>query len=123
MFIWYAGYDWMREEAPVCPGKISIMKMTLVSRYDDCKMVLSDPRFVRNRGRARGKGLSPLPFPMRVIAEMVGVSRDEAQEFARVMGTLTQGLTGIRGLSQVFVSQFVTALRPARCSGQQLAAR
>ncbi len=177
----YAWYEWMREEAPVCTGKISVMKVTLVSRYDDCKMVLSDPRFMRNRGTARGKGSSPMPFPlpksiaalaksmiiqddpehrrlrslvnkgfspravaaltdrvaglademldglsqkqgpidllsdyarpipMRVIADMVGVSRDEAQQFASIMGTLTQGLTGMKMIRTLFWD-----LRPAQ---------
>ena len=171
----------MREEAPVCAGKISIMKVTLVSRYDDCKMVLSDPRFMRNRGTARGKGSSPMPFPMpksiaalaksmiieddpehrrlrslvnqafspravaalsdrvtglteetldglsgkqgpidllsdyarpipmRVIADMVGVSGSKAQEFSKIMGTLTQGLTGMRMIRTLFWD-----LRPAQ---------
>ncbi len=164
----YLLYDWMLEEAPVCRGKISIMKVNLVSRYDDCRMVLSDPRFVRNRGRARGKGSSPLPFPMpksiaalaksmileddpehrrlrglvnkgfspravaaltdrvteladeildglskkdgpidllndyarpiplRVISDMVGVSGDEGRKFVDVVGTVTQGLSGLK---------------------------
>lgn len=61
----YDWYRWMLEEAPVCRGRISIMKLTLVARYEDCRMVLSDERFVRNRGRAKGKkNGSPLPFPM-----------------------------------------------------------
>ena len=60
----YDWYRWMLEEAPVFTGKISIMKIDLVSRYEDCRMVLTDDRFIRNRGRARGKGSSPLPFPM-----------------------------------------------------------
>jgi cytochrome P450 len=177
----YRFYDWMLEEAPVCTGKISVFKVSLVSRYDDCRTVLSDPRFVRNRGRARGKGSSPLPFPMpkaiaalaksmileddpehrrlrslvnkgfspravaalsdrvtglademldglsqkqgpidllndyarpipmRVIAGMVGVSGDEAQQFAEVMGTLTQGLTGMKMIRTLFWD-----LRPAQ---------
>ncbi|MDG2333201.1 MAG: cytochrome P450 [Myxococcota bacterium] len=170
----YLWYEWMREEAPVCAGKVSIMKVTLVSRYDDCKMVLSDPRFVRNRSTARGKGSNPLPFPMpksiaalaksmileddpehrrlrslvnqgfspravaalsdrvtglteetldglsgkegpidllndyarripmQVIADMVGVSSSEAKEFGNIMGTLTQGLTGMRMIRTLF---------------------
>jgi cytochrome P450 len=60
-------YDWYREaleQAPVCVGKISVMKLNLVLRYEDCRMLLTDDRFVRNRGRARGKGSSPLPFPV-----------------------------------------------------------
>ena len=61
----YEWYRWMLEEAPACMGKISVMKVNLVSRYEDCRMVLTDDRFIRNRGRARGKGgSSPLPFPM-----------------------------------------------------------
>jgi cytochrome P450 len=61
----YDWYRWMLEEAPVCEGKISVMKIHLVSRYEDCRMVLTDERFVRNRGRAKGKeGASALPFPL-----------------------------------------------------------
>ena len=59
-----AWYRWMLEEAPVCNGKVSVVKVKLVSRYDDCKMVLSDDRFMRNRGRARGKGSGSMPFPV-----------------------------------------------------------
>jgi cytochrome P450 len=158
-------YRWMLEEAPVCLGKISVMKVHLVARYDDCRSVLGDPRFIRNRGRAKGKGDGPLPFPLpksvaalaqsmileddpehrrlrnlvnkaftphsverltgrvesyshelidqlekrpsvdlladfarpvptRVIADMVGISADEALEFQRGLGVLTTGLTG-----------------------------
>ena len=49
-------YDWYRfllEEAPVCQGRVGFMKFNLVARYEDCRMVLGDERFVRNRGRAR----------------------------------------------------------------------
>ncbi len=60
----YDWYRWALEEAPACVGKISLLKLNLVSRYDDCRMVLTDDRFVRNRGRARGKGSNPLPFPI-----------------------------------------------------------
>jgi len=170
----YLWYDWMLEEAPVCRGKVSVMKVNLVSRYDDCRMVLNDPRFARNRGTARGKKSSPLPFPMpksiaalaksmiieddpehrrlrslvnkgfspravaaladrvtgladeildglsgaqgpidllnaysrpipmRVIAEMVGVSRADALRLGDIMGTLTQGLTGVRMIRTLF---------------------
>ena len=158
-------YRWMLEEAPVCRGRISVMKIVLISRYDDCRSVLGDRRLVRNRGLARGKSANPLPFPMskavaalaksmiieddpqhrrlrslvnkaftphavlrlasrveaiseevletlpkqrpfdlladyarpiptRVIAQMVGISRDEAAEFQRGLGVLTNGLTG-----------------------------
>ncbi|HXK24962.1 MAG TPA: cytochrome P450 [Myxococcota bacterium] len=60
-------YDWYRfllEHAPACRGKLSVLRVNLVARYDDCRTVLTDPRFLRNRGRAAGKGASPLPFPL-----------------------------------------------------------
>jgi len=61
----YDWYRWLLEEAPVCRGKVSLMKIALVARYEDCRMVLTDARFVRNRGRAKGKeGASPLPIPL-----------------------------------------------------------
>ena len=61
----YEWYRWLLEEAPVCRGKISVMKVDLVARYEDCRTVLRDPRFMRNRGRARGKAAAgPLPFPL-----------------------------------------------------------
>ncbi len=61
----YDWYRWMLEEAPVCQGKFSVVKITLVARYEDCRMVLTDERFVRNRGRAKGnENASPIPFPL-----------------------------------------------------------
>ncbi|MEE2664188.1 MAG: cytochrome P450 [Myxococcota bacterium] len=68
----YDWYRWMLEEAPVCQGKISLLKLNLVARYEDCRMVLTDERFVRNRGRAKGKeNANPLPIPLpRSIAAL-----------------------------------------------------
>lgn len=60
----YDWYRWMLEEAPVARGRI-VMKISLVSRYADCRLVLTDDRFGRNRGRAAGKAsASPLPIPL-----------------------------------------------------------
>jgi cytochrome P450 len=61
-------YDWYRvllEEAPACLGRMSALKVNLVARYEDCRLVLVDERLVRSRSRATGKGgASPLPFPL-----------------------------------------------------------
>ncbi|NRA06613.1 MAG: cytochrome P450 [Myxococcales bacterium] len=163
----YDWYRWMLEEAPLCRGKISIIKLNMVARYEDCRMVLTDDRFVRNRGRARGKSnASPVPFPLpksvsalarsmilednpehrrlrnlvnkaftpraverlskrveelshelldgierqgrvdlleayarpvptRVIAEMVGLSKEDVNQFKNSMRVLTEGMTGL----------------------------
>jgi len=110
----YDWYRWMLEEAPVCRGRISLLKFTLVSRYEDCRTVLSDERFVRNRGRARGKkDGSPLPFPLpRSIAALTRsmIYEDDPQHrrlrglvnkafSARAVGRLSQRVEVIsRGL-------------------------
>jgi len=170
----YAWYRWMLEEAPVCTARISVLKVNLVSRYEDCRSILSDPRFVRSRARARGKGgASPFPFPLpgsvmalamsmiveddpahrrlrnlvskaftaravarlsdrvenlthelldtldrsgpidlleeyarpipaRVISEMMGVDKDDADDLHHSMSVLTRGLSGLGILRTVF---------------------
>ena len=91
----YLWYEWMREEAPVCTGKISVMKVNLISRYEDCRMVLSDPRFLRNRGRARGKGSSPLPFPLpRSIAALAqSMILEDDPEHRRLRNLVNKGFS------------------------------
>jgi len=32
----YEIYEWLREEAPVSKGRISLLNVFVVSRYDDC---------------------------------------------------------------------------------------
>jgi cytochrome P450 len=62
----YAYYRWLREEAPVYKGKISIINAYFLSRYDDCVQMLKDPRFVRNRTTATGGRRLPFPTPKSV---------------------------------------------------------
>ena len=68
----YAYYRWLREEAPVYKGKVSVLNAYFLSRYEDCVNMLKDPRFVRNRSNATGKGGSlpfPLPKHIRLVAQ------------------------------------------------------
>lgn len=62
----YAHYKWLREEAPVYKGKLSLLNAYFVSRYEDCQFVLKDPRFVRNRSTATGGRRVPIPMPKSV---------------------------------------------------------
>lgn len=62
----YEYYKLLREEAPVCKGKVSVIDAYLISRYDDCVGFLKDPRFVRNRTTATGGGRFPIPMPKSV---------------------------------------------------------
>jgi cytochrome P450 len=67
----YDWYRWLLENQPACRARISVLRVNLVARYDDCRTVLTDPRFLRNRGRAVGKGSNPLPFPLpRAVAAL-----------------------------------------------------
>lgn len=66
----YEYYKWLREEAPVFKGKLSVIEVYAVSRYDDCLRILKDPRFVRNRTTATGGSRFPIPVPKSVITLM-----------------------------------------------------
>lgn len=62
----YAYYTWLRENAPVYKGKISVINAYLLSRYDDCVAMLKDSRFVRNRTTLTGGSRLPFPVPKSV---------------------------------------------------------
>ena len=51
----YEYYRWMREEAPVFQGKLSILDVYIISRYDDCVSFLKDPRFVPQPHDSNGR--------------------------------------------------------------------
>ncbi len=74
----YEYYQWMRQEAPVFHGKLSILDVYILSRYDDCVSFLKDPRFVRNRTTATGGSRMPFPVPKsaRLIAQSM-ITEDE----------------------------------------------
>ncbi len=58
-----AYYAYLRDEAPVYKGKVSVLSGYFLSRYEDCVNILKDPRVVRNRATATGGG-GRLPFPL-----------------------------------------------------------
>ncbi len=93
---WYAR---MREEAPVAQGRISLMRVTLVSRYEDCRFVLTDPRFVRNRARAMGKpggGALPFPLPKSIAALATSMIYEDDPEHRRHRDLVNQAFTARR---------------------------
>lgn len=93
----YEWYRWMLEEVPVCQGKISLLKVNLVTRYEDCRMVLTDERFVRNRGRATGKAsdVSPLPFPLpkSIVALTKSMIMEDDPEHRRLRNLVNKAFT------------------------------
>ena len=96
----YAYYQWLREEAPVCRGKISVMKAYFLSRYDDCVVFVQDPRFVRNRTTATGGGRFPFPLPRSVAALAQSMITEDEPEHRRLRGLVQKAFTA-RALSDL----------------------
>jgi cytochrome P450 len=86
----YEYYAWMREEAPVCPGRISLFRLKLLSRYEDCARVAKDERFLRNRTRAVGGSRFPIPLPKSVQAVAYSMIVEDDPEHRRLRGLVNQ---------------------------------
>ena len=69
----YAYYKWLREESPVFQGKFITTDSYVLSRYEDCVMMLNDPRFIRDRTTITGgsKSFIPLPLPSFTLPKSV----------------------------------------------------
>lgn len=74
----YEYYKWLREHSPVHVGKISVIKIFLLSRYEDCLSLTKDPRFLRNRSTITGGGKFPFPLPksMSLVADSMIIEDD-----------------------------------------------
>ncbi|MEM9174661.1 MAG: cytochrome P450 [Myxococcota bacterium] len=93
------GYARLREDAPVADGRVSLMRIKLVSRYEDCRLVLTDPRFVRNRARAMGKTggrALPVPLPKSIAAIATSMIYEDDPEHRRHRNLVNQAFTARR---------------------------
>jgi cytochrome P450 len=85
-----AYFTWLREETPVCRASVSIMKVFVVSRYEDCVSILKDDRFVRNTG----KGLPlPIPLPKSVKLMMKNMITQDGTEHRRLRNLVHKAFT------------------------------
>ena len=66
----YEYFEWIRENEPVWKGRMFVMPIACLSRYQDCADMLRDERFIRNRSVATGGG-SRLPFPVPKSIELM----------------------------------------------------
>ena len=89
----YEYYKWMREEAPVFHGKISVIDSYVLSRYDDCVNFLKDPRFVRNRTTATGGGRMPFPMPQSVQLMAQSMITEDEPDHRRLRNLVHQAFT------------------------------
>ena len=96
-----AYFKWLREEAPVYQGKLSILKGYFLSRYSDCVDFVQDPRFVRNRSTARGGGSRfPIPLPKSMAALGTSMITEDDPEHRRLRN-LVQKVFTARSLSRL----------------------
>ena len=86
----YEYYAWMRESAPVCPARVSLLRMQVVSRYEDCVALVKDPRFVRNRTTAMGGKRFPIPMPKSVAMLAQSMIQEDDPEHRRLRGLVNQ---------------------------------
>ncbi len=92
-------YPLIRDEAPVADGRISLMRLKLVSRYEDCRFVLTDERFVRNRARSLGKSKGsalPLPLPKSIAALSTSMIYEDDPQHRRHRNLVNQAFTARR---------------------------
>ena len=89
----YALYARLREEAPVHRGRISVVRATFVSRYDDCVSLLKDPRFLRNRSKATGGRRSPIPLPKSIVALGESMIVEDDPEHRRLRNLVKSAFT------------------------------
>jgi cytochrome P450 len=87
----YAAYERIREEKPVQEVKISVMKLYAVSRYEDCEMVLKDPRIKRNRSNATGGSQFPFPVPRSVKPLVQSMIQEDDPEHRRLRELVRKG--------------------------------
>ena len=90
----YEYYKWLREEAPVFKGKLSVIDVYAISRYDDCVRTLKDPRFVRNRTTATGGSRFPIPVPKAIITLMTQrMDSEDDPDHRRLRNLVNQAFT------------------------------
>ena len=89
----YEYYKLLREEYPVCKGKVSVMDAYFLSRYDDCVNFLKDPRFVRNRTTATGGGRFPFPMPKSVSLMANSMINEDEPDHRRLRDLVHQAFT------------------------------
>ncbi len=91
-----AHYKWLRENSPVHKGKLSVINIYFLSRYDDCVSILKDPRIVRNRTTATGGGRFPIPLPKTVNMLIHSMINEDDPEHRRLRNLVHKAFTPSR---------------------------
>lgn len=87
----YAIFEQIREDKPVQRVKISVMKLYAVSRFEDCELILKDPRIKRNRSNATGGSPFPFPMPRSVKPLVQSMIQEDDPEHRRLRDLVRKG--------------------------------
>ncbi|MBV7335164.1 cytochrome P450 [Chloroflexi bacterium TSY] len=90
----YSYYKWMRENAPICKGRMGwVMHMHLVARYDDAVELLKDKRFIRNRSTITGGSRLPIPLPKAFATMAQSMIIEDEPEHRRLRNLVHKAFT------------------------------
>ncbi|MCG8915904.1 cytochrome P450 [Actinokineospora sp. PR83] len=105
----FAGYARMRERAPMLTGTIvdGGPPMWLVTRYDDVRRVLTDPRFLNNPAAGPSRNSSSIMKMLNIPSDLVDYLADKLMQIDGADHRRQRTL-----VSKVFTARRVAALRP-----------
>jgi len=91
----YEYYRWMRENEPICRGRMGVvMKMMMVSRYEDSMELLKDRRFIRDHAVATGTSRpSPIPLPKGIQAMAHSMITEDEPNHRRLRNLVHKAFT------------------------------
>jgi cytochrome P450 len=88
-----ACYDWLRENEPVYRGRLSFLRVWMLSRHEDCEWLLKDDRFVRNRSTATGGSRMPFPLPKSIALLAESMIQQDDPEHRRLRNLVRKAFT------------------------------
>ena len=86
-------YRWLHANERVHKGKMSLLPVYMVHRYDDCVSLLKDPRVVRNRTTATGGRPFPVPLPKAVNMLMKSMITEDDPNHRRLRTLVHKAFT------------------------------
>jgi len=116
----YEYFPWLREHAPVFRGRMFVLPVYLLSRYQDCADMLRDERFVRDRSHATGRGGKfpfPIPASMRPLTEtMIAMDNPDHRRLRRLINKAftPRALGAVEGMLTDYADELLDSLAGTR---------
>lgn len=116
----YAYYEYLREHLPVAKGRITVVKLHLLSRYEDCLALVKDPRFGRNKARITGGRRLPFPAPKSVALLAQSMIVEDDPEHRRLRNLVQKAFApkSLKNMEQRIETLTHTLMDEAHAQGQ-----